>query len=574
MSPLGRGRMSRGRRHNFFIGGKPVVNYDPTPTDNQSKTFQMTSRVKLDALDNLGRSCIHHLARPFPQGTFTNNLEILRLLHTCGATLTTVDRPGYTALEYSIENKCHPLIEELRKLTHATKHSMKKITWEAFSVDDPNKDLLIKPDFHADAQKLINDYVTAHPVDSSEPIYKVDPPSGMSATGEVLIDPDTDEPYDIRLTKADVGYGISGLYNFYRMQIIQHKSKKNLYFLSTRWGRIGLDEGQHQLTPFTTFDECRAEFKKIFREKTGNSWDSIEDFQTKPKKYTLVRLNEQEMRKSPHVPIDFNRLQAEQQHAPSQLQSSIYKTLMRMFLTRQAVRKNVHNTRLDVDWMPVSKLNRETLGKARDVLDKIKEIIEQKEKLNEENSTGQATMSKDEIKTLNQSIQQYTNEYYTLIPMNSYSDEKLVVIDNQQILKQQTKLLDDLVQLELSYKILLGAQANFKHVSPLDYVYRCLNCQIEAMNQDQFDSQMILRYVGASTPNVRVEQIFRIGREGEDERFRTCQIDNRYLLWHGTDICNLMSILSRGRLSESIDFSNTFNRSRTSRWIGSRKSRW
>ena len=571
---LGRGRGRRGRRHQFFLGPKSVVRNNTGTTTNQSKTFEMTSAVKLDALDNNGRTCIHHLVHPFPQGTFSNNLELLRLVHSCGATLTVTDRSGYTPLQWCVENNYQPLVDELRKLTHAIKHSTKKITWEPFLVNDPNKNLLIKPDFHADAQQLIDNYILSHPIDASEPIYKVDPTSGMSATGEVLIDPDNDEAYDIRLTKADVSYGIHGLYNFYRMQIIKHKSKKNLFFLFTRWGRIGYDEGQHQLTPFSTFDECRKEFMKVFKEKTGNAWMSIDQFEVKPKKYTLVRLNEHELRKHPHVPIDFNRLQVEDEHPPSQLQSSIYKTLMSMFLKREAVRKNAHHTRLDVDWMPASQLNREALGKAHDVLDKIKEIVEQKEKLNEANATSGKANQKDEVKTLIQSIQQYTNEYYTLIPMNSYSDEKLVIIDNQQMLKQQKKLLDDLVQLELSYKILLGAQANLKHISPLDYVYRSLNCQIEAMNQDQFDSQMILRYIGTSAPDVRVEQIFRLGRQGEDERWKTCQIGNRYLLWHGTGICNLMSILSRGSLSGSIDFSHTFCYSRITLWHSSRQSSW
>ena len=34
----------------------------------------------------------------------------------------------------------------------------------------------------------------------------------------------------------------------------------------------------------------------------------------------------------------------------------------------------------------------------------------------------------------------------------------------------------------------------------------------------------------------------------QDERLMKCNIGNRYLLWHGTSICNLISILSRGTL--------------------------
>jgi hypothetical protein len=130
--------------------------------------------------------------------------------------------------------------------------------------------------------------------------------------------------------------------------------------------------------------------------------------------------------------------------------------------------------------------------------------------------------------------------------MNTYSDEKLQVLDDDNNLKQQRKILEDLFQLELCYKILLGAQANLKNMSPLDYVYKSINCQFEALYEDELQSQMILRYIWATSPDIQIEQIFKVARANEDERIRNCGIGNRYLLWHGTDICNLISILSRG----------------------------
>ncbi len=109
--------------------------------------------------------------------------------------------------------------------------------------------------------------------------------------------------------------------------------------------------------------------------------------------------------------------------------------------------------------------------------------------------------------------------------------------------------MDDLLELELAYKILLGAQANLKTISPLDYLYKSMNCQFEAMNKDDIDSQLILRYIWASAPNVQVEQIFKVARPKEDERLFKSNLDNHYLLWHGTGICNLISILARGILT-------------------------
>ncbi|CAF0916058.1 unnamed protein product [Rotaria sp. Silwood1] len=546
-----KGRQPKARQRKFFLG-VTTTDTDETSNNKKAKKFQKTSSINLNAIDIHGRTCIHHLIQPFSDGSYTNNIDILHLLHSCGASLTMTDLSGLTPLEYSIRNNCQHLHEEITKLIR-NKTSAFKSTKEKFYVNDPNQKLLVKTDFYNDAQNLINEYISNHPANKSNNIeYKVDRLSGMSLTGEVLIDTDKNEPYDVRLTKTDVGYGTYGLYNFYRMQIIKHKSKNNLYFLFTRWGRMGNAEGQHQLTPFITFDECRKEFLKVFREKTGNAWKDTDQFQAKPKKYSLVQLNEREMKKYSNVPIDFDRLQAEHEQPASQLQASVYKNLMRTLINRQAFRNNIHKTTLDIEWMPVSQLKRETLEKARDLLIKIKETIEKKNKFTKEIQHKRTTDQKNEIKSILESIYQYTNEYYTLIPLNGYADEKLAVIDDENSLKAQEKILDDLFELELSYKILLGAQANVKSISPLDYLYKSMNCQFQALNKDDIDSQLILRYIWTTAPDVKIEQIFKIARPNEDERLMKCNLSNHCLLWHGTGICNLISILTRGLLVGSL----------------------
>lgn len=56
-------------------------------------------------------------------------------------------------------------------------------------------------------------------------------------------------------------------------QLVRQPSKK-IYVLFTRWGRIG-DVGQYQHTPFQNEADAVKEFKKIFREKSGNKWEDI-----------------------------------------------------------------------------------------------------------------------------------------------------------------------------------------------------------------------------------------------------------------------------------------------------------
>ncbi|CAF1971897.1 unnamed protein product [Rotaria magnacalcarata] len=537
---------------------------DETETLNKSDTFTVTSMIDINASDVLGYTCIHHLVQPFPDGSYINNIRLLELLHSSGASLTQPDLANLSPLQHSAINGCQHLCHKLKELMNKQQTDLTQVKVEHFHVNDPNRKLLGVPDYYSGAQEFINQYISSHASINLHTAYQVDPLSNMSQTGEIVMDTEKNEPYDVRLTITDVDYGLIGLYNFYRMQIIKHKSKTNLYLLFTRWGRIGDGDGQHQLTPFSSLDECQKEFCKVFRQKTGNSWKDTDQFQTKPKKYTLIKLNERQMQKYTNVPIDFQQLQDDNQHPPSKLQSSIYKNFFKTFLNPQAIRTNLQKTELDVEWMPISQLRPETLQKARDILVQLNKDIEQKEKLKLTIQQSQCTepkekvesetqqtindVQKSEFKCLLDSICKLTNEYYTIIPLQGYGDERLPMIDSVQAVKVQEQKLDDLVELELSCKILLAAQANLNQISPLDYLYKSINCQFEAMNKNDIDSQLILRYIWTSASHINVEQIFKIARPNDDKHLFQQNLENHYLLWHGTNICNLISILTRGLL--------------------------
>jgi len=47
----------------------------------------------------------------------------------------------------------------------------------------------------------------------------------------------------------------------------------------------------HQLTPFGTVDECKTEYEKIFKSKSGNEWANKDTFVNIIKKYKLIKIN-------------------------------------------------------------------------------------------------------------------------------------------------------------------------------------------------------------------------------------------------------------------------------------------
>lgn len=67
---------------------------------------------------------------------------------------------------------------------------------------------------------------------------------------------------------------VSTWYMVFCLFKIVYQKGIDLYILFTRWGRIG-DSGQYQHTPFHAKSEAVAEFCKVFKSKTGNTWASV-----------------------------------------------------------------------------------------------------------------------------------------------------------------------------------------------------------------------------------------------------------------------------------------------------------
>jgi poly [ADP-ribose] polymerase len=76
-------------------------------------------------------------------------------------------------------------------------------------------------------------------------------------------------------------------YSYYILQIIEH-DKKNTYHLFRRWGRIGNSKIGGIKSDKMSKPDAIKEFKRLFREKTGNEWEAWEnktDFRKQPNKF-------------------------------------------------------------------------------------------------------------------------------------------------------------------------------------------------------------------------------------------------------------------------------------------------
>jgi len=354
-----------------------------------------------------------------------------------------------------------------------------------------------------------------------------------------MMDPDVKTHCDVLLFKIDVRAGTWGIYNFYKMQVV-HQKGKDLYILFTRWGRIG-DDGQFQQTPFPRCDEAIKEFRKIFKSKTGNDWLQLptKPFERKPKKYRLVEPEERVFGKDlKDMKLDFPRPKHTSQLNP-------YVQDLMKELTDVSAMWNAMKQVCSSPMLPFGRLNKQKLIEAKGIIAQLQAIVKELEEMKK----AMPLTDMEKYAAGLEKVAHLSNEYYHLIPPSGYEFERIPILDDEEKLMEEWKSIETLLELEVAAKMMAGALHRINELNPLDYVYRCMGCKIQLMDETDVEAQYILRYVSTTAPQSKVQAIFRLSREGEAERLKASGIgSNHRLLLHGSSSSNLISILSRGLL--------------------------
>ncbi|XP_064623807.1 poly [ADP-ribose] polymerase tankyrase-like [Lineus longissimus] len=526
--------------------------------------FPKKSDVDLTVQDDQAWTVIHHLASPLEVGSY-DNLEMLKILVDNGAPLTEKDRAGLTALDCALNNGATKLSKGIQKLLAIEKEKWEKPTYQSLEINDSIKWSSPPLDFEDDSKAFLSK-LEESAMDTSESKSLLEPDHRVQAhvdsQGEIVMDEDQDIPYDALLNKVDVNASAWGMYNFYILQLVRHKVK-DMYILFTRWGRLG-DEGNFQQTPFPTFEETVKEFRKVFKEKTGNDWSNVKSFEKQHKKWCLVQ-REDKRTKPPEV--KFNLKSPKSSLLPAEIQH-----IIKEFTNVQALETSMKGLGVDYEFMPLGRIKKEALLEARLILGKLSESIEKKDK----HMNGEEKLDLPDYQKLCEEIVQFSNDYYQLVPQHGYVYESIRPIDMDYEIKENKRLIDNLLDLAIASKVICAAQQRVEAINPLDYVYRTIECKIQLMLEDDPMTQYILQYVhNTGGDSASVEAIFKISRAGEEERFQKCGLTNRKLLFHGTYTANMISILKRGLLiappeaprcgamfGDGIYFADSFSKSR------------
>ncbi|XP_019618728.1 PREDICTED: poly [ADP-ribose] polymerase 1-like isoform X2 [Branchiostoma belcheri] len=344
----------------------------------------------------------------------------------------------------------------------------------------------------------------------------VDPDSGIEHSAHVL--EDKGKVYNAVLGLVDL---VRGTNSYYKLQVLE-ADKGNRWYVFRAWGRVGTTVGGNKLETFHSRQGALEQFLNLYEEKTGNEFGT-KNFVKYPKRF---------------YPLDIDYGQEEEDLQKLKIKPGSKSTLARevqeiiqMIFDIESMKKAMVEFEIDLKKMPLGKLSRKQIESAYSVLTELNGIL-----------TGERSATR---------ILDASNRFYTLIP-HDFGMKKPPMLDNEEVIKAKTTMLDNLLEIEVAYNLLKSGDDG-EGKDPIDAHYEKLKCKMEVVEKASDEFAMVQEYVKnthAKTHShytLEVEELFKIAREGEASRYRPFQqLHNRQLLWHGSRVTNYAGILSQG----------------------------
>ncbi|PSR81251.1 poly polymerase catalytic domain-domain-containing protein [Coniella lustricola] len=344
----------------------------------------------------------------------------------------------------------------------------------------------------------------------------------------VYIDSD-DLIWDASLNQTHAGNNHN---KFYRLQLLVDSRGKDFKTWS-RWGRVG-ERGQSAILGDGSLDDAKSMFEKKFKDKSGLKWENRTD-PPKPKKYAYVERSyepDEDRNDDKQTANDIMPSVV----SPCTLEPAV-KRLVELIFDPHMFAATMSDMRYDNEKLPLGKLSKATILRGFEALKEISNMI-----ANPNTASHGA-------------VEDFSNLYYSLIP-HVFGRDRPPVLRTETMLKREIELLETLTDLKDAINIMKAELGERNSAHPLDRQYYGLNmAEMTPLDPNQEEFKHLARYLNdtrGSTHDVTydIEDIFRIERQGEKDRFDQSQfgasIRDRRLLWHGSRATNFGGILSQG----------------------------
>ncbi|XMA12722.1 hypothetical protein WAI453_005513 [Rhynchosporium graminicola] len=355
------------------------------------------------------------------------------------------------------------------------------------------------------------------------------------ANYQVYIDADQ-VIYDASLNQTNSGNNNN---KFYRVQLLHANGH---YQTWTRWGRVG-NRGQSAVLGTGSLSDALNHFDSKFRSKTGLSWE-IRAGEPKKGKYTFIeRSYTEESDEENTEPKVKTKVKEEAPGPESELPVAV-QDLMGLIFNQDYFAATMAHLNYDVNKMPMGKLAKSTIVRGYQALKNISELI------------NDHTIAQSKYGTDNQTaLEDQSNSFYSYIP-HFFGISRPPVINNPDLLNREVELLDSLSDMKDTDNLMKREPKDTEKMNAIDRQYRGLGLEeLTPLKRETTEFQELKNYLvetrGAThNASYQVDQIFRIERQGEKDRFDNSPFAgpprDRRLLWHGSRTTNFGGILSQG----------------------------
>ncbi|XP_037535475.1 protein mono-ADP-ribosyltransferase PARP3 [Nematolebias whitei] len=348
---------------------------------------------------------------------------------------------------------------------------------------------------------------------------KVDEHCPLSSSGEVY------EDYDCMLNQTNIGHNNN---KFYVIQIIKANNK---YYSWNRWGRVG-EAGQHKLNGVTALEMAIKDFEKKFKDKTKNNWQDRTNFVCHPGKYTLIEVDGEQDAEVKVDTVDGKAVKITQNVLPCTLDEATQK-LISLIFSNDMFKEAMEHMNLDIKKMPLGKLSKVQIAKGFEVLEEI-----------------EAAMSQNGGRSR---LEELSSKFFTTIPHN-FGRNRPPLIDSSDIVESKKEMLMVLADIELAQTLKSEAEKAQEEIETvphrLDQDYMSLKCRLTLLDKSTAMFKIIEKYLNATSGDYykpKIINVWEVDRESEGLRFsENDAVENRRLLWHGTNIAVVAAILKSG----------------------------
>lgn len=471
----------------------------------------------------------------------------------------------------SVSKKCTHIIstyeevtkkKKTAKLTNALKSGLPVVdpifldhALSKNNLDDIEKFLVWKDGSAVEVDEKLRDSVVPFsgiPKKKRMAIPPVDPQSELAETGSILVD--NDEVFGVMLNVTDLSVGQSGRNSFYVLQIIKANTKAAKFNVFRRWGRVGQD-GDSKEETFKNKDAAIDEFKTVFLDKTKNHWETFVhgQFQKAPGKFAPVELDdgaedsaseadEKSKVKKVVVPADGKKVVINER--VQKLVKLLFDTGLSyddavFFLLglpasspSDMILGVMKNMDIDIEKMPLGKLSKKQIKAGERLLELVEAELEK--------------TKADPKANVAAKLFDLSNQFYTTIPQD-FGNAKPPTLNTWELLQQKYDLLAALQDIEVAARMIEGGDA--AGGSPMEQKYHMLKNDIGVVERGSEEWKRLETYMNNTREdwNLKIIDIFKIDRHEERELFaKHDHLDNRRLLWHGSNVAVFAAILSGG----------------------------